>query len=141
MIREAKLEDIEKIENMEKKIFPSSFYSINSLKEMMGNKNYYIYMYIDEKEILGYIILHDSIDVIEIMKIATKKDSRNTGIGKKLLEKTKEVFEQNIFLEVRESNEIAQNFYKNFGFTQVGRRKNYYGDTGEAAILMVYDRQ
>ena len=39
-------------------------------------------------------------------------------------------------LEVRESNQAAQNLYTRFGFEQVGIRKAYYHDTHEDAILM-----
>ncbi len=39
-------------------------------------------------------------------------------------------------LEVRASNEAALRMYTKFGFQKVGRRKAYYKDTGEDAILM-----
>ncbi|MBI5082433.1 MAG: ribosomal-protein-alanine N-acetyltransferase, partial [Chloroflexi bacterium] len=39
-------------------------------------------------------------------------------------------------LEVRAGNKIAQNLYCKFGFEEVGRRKNYYRDNGEDALLM-----
>ena len=39
-------------------------------------------------------------------------------------------------LEVRLSNHGAQEMYKRFGFTAVGVRKGYYGDTGEDALVM-----
>jgi ribosomal-protein-alanine N-acetyltransferase len=40
------------------------------------------------------------------------------------------------FLEVRESNVAALNFYKNLGFVEIGRRENYYHTPLEAAIVM-----
>jgi ribosomal-protein-alanine N-acetyltransferase len=40
------------------------------------------------------------------------------------------------FLEVRESNMPAQEMYRTFGYEAVGRRKRYYKDTDEDAILM-----
>ena len=43
-----------------------------------------------------------------------------------------------IFLEVRENNITAIEFYKKNGFKEAGKRKNYYRDTGEAAIIMVF---
>lgn len=39
-------------------------------------------------------------------------------------------------LEVRASNEIAQNLYRKYGFKAYGRRKGYYQDNGEDAIIM-----
>jgi ribosomal-protein-alanine N-acetyltransferase len=40
------------------------------------------------------------------------------------------------FLEVRETNHAAQEMYRKFGYDNVGRRRRYYKDTGEDAILM-----
>ncbi|MGB3264701.1 MAG: ribosomal protein S18-alanine N-acetyltransferase [Microcoleus sp.] len=39
-------------------------------------------------------------------------------------------------LEVRESNLAAVSLYKKFGFKEAGRRKRYYEDTGEDALVM-----
>jgi [SSU ribosomal protein S18P]-alanine acetyltransferase (EC 2.3.1.128) len=39
-------------------------------------------------------------------------------------------------LEVRQSNHRALHLYSYFGFVEVGRRKNYYRDTGESAVIM-----
>ena len=39
-------------------------------------------------------------------------------------------------LEVRNTNEIAHALYRKYGFAVVGRRKGYYKDTGEDALLM-----
>ena len=79
------------------------------------------------------MIILDSVDVYEILKIATIKEERNKNIASKLLEKIKE---KDIFLEVRESNETAINFYKKNNFKQITIRKKYYSDTNENAIIM-----
>ncbi len=39
-------------------------------------------------------------------------------------------------LEVRESNLAAVSLYQKFGFKEAGRRKRYYEDTGEDALVM-----
>ena len=40
------------------------------------------------------------------------------------------------YLEVREHNRDAQRLYKHFGFEVIGRRKKYYPETGEDALVM-----
>jgi ribosomal protein S18 acetylase RimI-like enzyme len=40
------------------------------------------------------------------------------------------------FLEVRESNLVAQELYRKFGYEETGRRQRYYKDNDEDAILM-----
>jgi ribosomal-protein-alanine N-acetyltransferase len=44
-----------------------------------------------------------------------------------------------ITLEVRASNDNAMRMYENFGFKVIGRRKGYYTDNGEDAIVMWSD--
>ena len=46
---------------------------------------------------------------------------------------------ETISLEVRISNIAAQNMYKKFGFVPVGRRKGYYIETNEDAIVMLVE--
>jgi ribosomal-protein-alanine N-acetyltransferase len=42
-----------------------------------------------------------------------------------------------VTLEVRESNRIAQAFYRASGFIETGRRRGYYADPQEDALLMM----
>ena len=55
---------------------------------------------------------------------------KRQGIGNELLKKVENISNKfgikEIFLEVRESNQEAINFYKKNGFIEVGIRKNYY---------------
>ena len=75
----------------------------------------------------------DSIDVYEILAIATIKEYRNKGVAQGLLDKIKT---KDIFLEVRESNQVAINFYKKNKFKEISIRKNYYSKPNENAIIM-----
>lgn len=86
--------------------------------------------------IVGWLIL----DELHVATIATHPDFRRQGIGKTLLTHAlKSARDEGVtrsFLEVRESNELAINMYKSFGFVEDGRRKEYYKDNHEDAILM-----
>ncbi|MGL4988518.1 MAG: GNAT family N-acetyltransferase [Cetobacterium sp.] len=123
--------------NLEKNIFPESFYSLKMLEDM-ANLNEYKILIFDE-DVKGYLILHDSYDFYEIMKIGVKSDYRKNKIGEKLISFYLQNYKQNLFLEVRESNDIAIKFYIKNGFIKVGQRKNYYSN-GETAILMSLER-
>ena len=128
--------DIETLTTLEKNCFPSSSYSFEQLKEMVLDKErYQIIGIVDENKVKGYVILFDNSDSLEIMKIGTLFEYRRQGIGKLLMNEIFK-FEKDIFLEVRESN-IAREFYKSCGFEEIGKRKNYYSDTKEAAIIMM----
>jgi ribosomal-protein-alanine N-acetyltransferase len=81
------------------------------------------------------------IDEMHIATIAVHPDFRGHGIGKKILvhalctARDKEGLVR-AFLEVREHNETALNMYRSLGFVEDGRRKEYYKDNNEDAILM-----
>ncbi|MGL5278858.1 MAG: GNAT family N-acetyltransferase [Cetobacterium sp.] len=130
-------EILKKISFLEKKIFSESYYSFETLKEMIDKREYKILVF--DEDVKGYLILHDSYDLYEIMKIGVEKEFRNKKIGEQLINFYLYNWEQNLFLEVRESNEIAIYFYKKIGFIDVGKRKNYYPN-GETAILMSLER-
>lgn len=129
-IKKINLEDLEVLEEMERRCFPQEYYSKIQLKEMIKNTLYQIY-HIDNK---GYIIIMDNSIELEILKIGVIEDFRKQRIGSKLLEYLFEM-KKEIFLEVRESNIVGQKFYENNGFIRIGRRKNYYKN-GETAILL-----
>ena len=124
---------IEQIFNLEKEIFKNSAFSRTYLDTLIKGDNSFIYVYLIDSEVCGYLIVLDSIDVYEILAIATIEEYRNKGIAQKLLNKIKI---KNIFLEVRESNQTAINFYKKNKFKEISIRKNYYSKPTENAIIM-----
>lgn len=93
-----------------------------------------------DKKIITMIVSWLILDELHIATIATHPDFRKQGIGRKLLlYALKSARDEGVirsFLEVRESNEVAIKMYKNFGFVEDGRRKEYYKDNNEDAILM-----
>lgn len=80
-------------------------------------------------------------DEMHIATIATHPEFRGRGIGKKILvhalcwARDREGLVR-AFLEVREGNAAAMNMYRSLGFVEDGRRKEYYKDNNEDAILM-----
>ena len=124
---------IEQIFNLEKEIFKNSAFSKSYLNTLIKGDNSFIYIYLIDDKVCGYLIILDSIDVYEILAIATVEEYRNKGIAQELLDKIKM---KDIFLEVRESNQVAINFYKKNKFNQISIRKNYYSEPNENAIIM-----
>ena len=79
-------------------------------------------------------------DELHLGNIAVHKDFRGRRIAKKLLQRIIEVARSKkvrlITLEVRAGNISAQNLYGKFRFKTAGRRKGYYQDRKEDAIIM-----
>jgi ribosomal-protein-alanine acetyltransferase len=136
MIKKLTINDVDYIEqifNLEKDIFKNSAFSKESTENLVKADNSFIYAYLVDEKVCGYLMVLDSIDVYEILAIATVEEYRNKGIAQELLDKIKT---KDIFLEVRESNEKAINFYKKNNFKQISIRKGYYSDPTEDAIIM-----
>ena len=136
MIKKLTINDVDYIEqifNLEKDIFKNSAFSKESTENLVKADNSFIYAYLIDEEVCGYLMVLDSIDVYEILAIATIEEYRNKGIAQELLDKIKT---KDIFLEVRESNKKAINFYKKNNFKQISIRKGYYSDPTEDAIIM-----
>jgi len=94
--------------------------------------------------LVGMLILWMIVDEAHIATVATHPEFRRQGIAKKLLvEALQNVYAdgaRSALLEVRASNEAAQRMYREFGFEEVGRRKRYYKDNNEDAVLMTLHR-
>ena len=129
----------EEIFELEKEIFKDSAYTLKQLEDINTMPDMYKIISVkDEKGIItGYVIVFNNSSSLEIMKIGVNPKYRQKGFGTILINEMKKS-RMEIFLEVREGNVTAIEFYKKNGFKEVGKRKNYYRDTGENAIIMVY---
>lgn len=129
----------EEIYNLEKEIFKNSAYTLKQIEDINTMPDMYKIISVkDEKGITaGYVIIFNNSDSLEIMKIGVNPEYRQKGFGTILINEMKKSRVE-IFLEVREGNITAREFYKKNGFKEAGKRKNYYRDTGESAIIMVY---
>jgi ribosomal-protein-alanine N-acetyltransferase len=87
--------------------------------------------------VVGFLVTRaTAADEGEILNIAVEPAFRRSGIGRILMETLLADGPKTWFLEVRESNYGAINFYKTLGFLPSGRRENYYHEPSEAAIVM-----
>jgi ribosomal-protein-alanine N-acetyltransferase len=71
----------------------------------------------------------------EILNLAVAPRFRRSGAATLLLQQELKSA-ANLFLEVRESNQAARNLYKKLGFQEIARRKAYYRNPLESAIVM-----
>ena len=106
----------------------------------LSNPNAHYVLAFSDGTLAGYCGLQAVAGEGSITNIAVLPQFRGLGIASELLKKIiNYANEQNlefVTLEVRESNRIAIGLYRKFGFREVGKRKNYYSDNHETAILM-----
>jgi [ribosomal protein S18]-alanine N-acetyltransferase len=74
----------------------------------------------------------------EILTLAVGPQWRRKGVAKRLISDNRILVNGTVYLEVRASNQSAQNFYKHLGFQEVAIRPRYYSDPPETAIVMKF---
>lgn len=92
------------------------------------------------QRVLGFLAGWIVEDELHINNIAAHPAYRRVGIGRGLLEETVSVGRRRgaafVLLEVRASNEAAQQLYRKMGFETIGRRRDYYRAPTEDALVM-----
>jgi ribosomal-protein-alanine acetyltransferase len=92
--------------------------------------------------VFGLIVFRMMADEAEILNLAVESSRRRQGTGSRLvmcaIGACKDTGVKKIYLEVRESNEAARRFYARMGFTEAGRRRQYYRQPAEDALILVH---
>ena len=87
----------------------------------------------------AFLVARHSPPEWELENIVVAPEVRGTGIGKKLMDtllvQARQTSSDAVLLEVRESNAAARRLYEKLGFRETGRRKAYYANPGEDAVL------
>lgn len=115
-------------------------WSEDMLAEELYNDNAsFIVAVADDGTVLGYAGLTVVLDEGYINNIAVRSQYRRMGVADALLGTFINFAEDHLAfltLEVRASNDKAISLYTKNGFVQEGRRKDYYKDPKEDAIIM-----
>jgi ribosomal-protein-alanine N-acetyltransferase len=94
---------------------------------------------VEGNRIVGFLVARTlSADEREILNLAVAPDFRRKGVARALLDSALQAFRGCVFLEVRESNGVAQKFYKSLGFKELSKRTGYYDSPPETAIVMKF---
>jgi ribosomal-protein-alanine N-acetyltransferase len=90
--------------------------------------------------VVGFLIGRVAADEIEILNMAVSPAYRRNGIASKLLgfalEFSRTAGCSRAYLEVRASNPWAIGLYARHGFTECGRRRRYYRDPDDDALIL-----
>lgn len=96
-----------------------------------------------DPSIIGYGGMWRMYDEAHVTTIGVRRDVQHHGHGRilfaGLVQAAYDMGAKWVTLEVRVSNENAMRMYEAFGFKVIGRRKGYYTDNGEDAIVMWSD--
>jgi [ribosomal protein S18]-alanine N-acetyltransferase len=108
---------------------------------LASQKNFSLRVAEEEGSVCGLIVFRIMTDEAEILNLAVDSSQRRRGTGSRLIQDVIAASNSagvgKIFLEVRESNGAARKFYARMGFTETGRRRQYYRQPVEDALVLV----
>ena len=134
-------EDIPQVAEIEALAYGKHHWSKDAFYSEIDNKLARYYSAKNSQgDVVGYAGTWHIVDEAHITTIAVKPDERRKHIAEclvvKLLDDCYNEFIKYITLEVRVSNVPAIKLYEKYGFKSLGKRKGYYQDNNEDALIM-----
>ena len=130
---------VAQIAELEKRCF-SDPWSANSIASELDNKLAFWLVATEGETVAGYIGSQTVMDETDMMNVAVHPDFRRKGIAETLVsglvENLQKMGSHCLTLEVRASNAPAIALYEKLGFSEIGRRKNYYRNPREDALIL-----
>ena len=132
-------EDVSAIAELEKNCF-SDPWSENSIASELNNPLSCWLVAVEDGSLAGYVGSQTVLDGSDMMNIAVAPAHRRKGIAEALVlalcEHLRDRSSVCLLLEVRASNAPAISLYEKLNFVQIGRRKNYYRNPKEDALIL-----
>ena len=141
-LRPARQEDLSQVAEVDRSCFPTMSPATNYQTEFLNPLAHYIV--IGGAELIpGFAGLWLLAGEAHLINIAVREAHRGEGLGEFLLigiiQLAQSLKASMLTLEVRVSNFVAQRLYVKYGLTERGRRRGYYLDNREDAIIMTLD--
>lgn len=131
--------DIPSVAALEKECF-SAPWSEKALLDALQNEVSLFLVAKEKGTVVGYIGISVILDEAYVSNIAVTSRARRKGVGAALLGEAERLCRKRncsfLSLEVRESNSPAISLYEKQGFSVCGKRKNFYADPREDALIM-----
>jgi len=137
------IKDIDQVYAIEVETFPTPWSRKSFVSQLLGRRSNIYLVAKKNNEVIGYTGIVKKNKSGHITTIAVRSDFKRKKIGTLLLisliRKAMKRGITKLFLEVRQSNIIAQKFYEKFNFFTTGKIRRYYSDSGEDALVMAVD--
>ena len=141
MIRAMEVVDIQRALQINEECKASNWHEQHFHYEIEENAFSHLYVLLENDSIIGFIGFWITFEQCQLTNLAIAKKWQGKGYSKQLMQYMVQVATkagcEHITLEVRVSNLVAQQLYTHFDFLEVSRRKGYYTDNQEDAIIMV----
>ena len=138
-IRPATPADVPALMALERRAVTAAHWSEADYRRLFPPSEDRLALVLEEGEVEGFIVARGVGTEWEIENIAVAGRARRRGLGARLLiellKRVRQAGARDIFLEVRESNRAARSLYEKWAFVETGRRKGYYHQPDEDAVL------
>jgi [ribosomal protein S18]-alanine N-acetyltransferase len=140
-IRSATLNDVPAILAIERQAPSAAHWTPEQYNKLLGSGAILVAEHTAEEpgKLCGFVCAKAVANEWEIENVVVAAAFLRRGIANELLceliQRAKNEAASAILLEVRESNGLARRLYEKRGFREVGRRRSYYRDPAEDAIL------
>ncbi len=136
-----KLEDLNEVLEIEVLAFATPWSRNSFLYELLENERaFYLTAKNESGRIMGYVGMWIVFDEGHITNLATHPQYRRQGVAHRLMKELIAASKANgvryLTLEVRRTNNQAQELYQKMGFVHMGVRRKYYLDNNEDALIM-----
>lgn len=132
--------DVQAVHAIEEATFPTPWTEDSFYYEMTENQYAYYILASESDNIVGFCGMWMVLGDVQITNVAVLPAYRGQKIGEGLMTAAMATAKahgmENMSLEVRISNHIAQQLYRKMGFSDGGIRKAYYTDNQEDALVM-----
>ncbi len=137
--RSATPADIPAMLELERVATTAAHWSETDYRSLFAETSGRVALVIEDGSVQGFIVGRDLGPEWEIENIVVASSAQRRGLGARMIQEfftlARDRGAQAIFLEVRQSNRAARALYSKLGFVETGRRKSYYQDPEEDAIL------
>jgi ribosomal-protein-alanine N-acetyltransferase len=138
-VRPAEPRDVPAVAAIEQASFGDPW-SANSFAQLVHNPGVLFAIAEQAGAVAGYVVAWFAADEAEVANVAVAAVARGRGVGAQLLDvaltEAAGRGAATVYLEVRESNGAARRLYASRGFAEVGRRRRYYRNPVEDALVL-----
>jgi [ribosomal protein S18]-alanine N-acetyltransferase len=139
-IRRAEPADLDALASLERVVFGRGAWSPRSLEEELelAGHGRLLLVAVDGSDVVGYAALSYNDDYADLLRVVVNPDRRRQGVARRLCDEILVAVVPactRVLLEVAADNLPAMQLYARLGFTEIDRRRRYYGGSVDAVVM------